>query len=177
MTLCLLLFFVLLVMLIGLFIYKLVKVLQNVEDMDAVRHNNMVGLISKSFILTVASILSAGCLTTAVLLQSALGVHLYVTVLAGIFANSDLLVNSLSVSLGFKKFDKYYMKLCGCCHGLCIDLCSRVVTGKSNKELMQLERVVSSASTTAKSATTTPQEVSSVDSCGSGTPATAPVEI
>eukprot|EP01083_Nonionella_stella_P115579 342810_1 len=131
----------------------------------------MVGVITKTFVLTVASIVSAGFLTAAVIFTSVFGHHVGVIFVAGIFANSDLLVNSLSVALGFKKFDKYYMKLCGCCHGLCIDLCSRIVTGKRNSEL-ELERVSSRSGNTT---TITPQELGSVESSAqSGTPATAP---
>eukprot|EP01083_Nonionella_stella_P061113 159334_1 len=175
MGLLMLLFFGLIVMLIGLFIYKLVKVLKAVHgSADSVQNKSMIAVITKTFLLTISSIVSAGFLTAAVLISSALGIKVYVLVISGIFANTDLLVNSLSVSLGFKKFDKYYMRICGACHGCCIDICSRIVIGKSGKELHELERL---GSRSGKSTTISPPEVTVASVESSGAPTTPTCDV
>eukprot|EP01084_Bolivina_argentea_P018088 33719_1 len=128
-------FLALIIMVIGLFIYKLVSALRNLDDTKT-QSKRMVKLITKTFLLTLASILSAGGFITAVGLLSMFEHAEPIIFIAGLLALFDLFTNSLSIALGFRRFEKYYMKICKVCHIKCIGLCAKLVTGTFETEFV-----------------------------------------
>eukprot|EP01083_Nonionella_stella_P290389 988109_1 len=93
----------LVVMIIGSFIYKLVTISRKTES-DG--NQRMMALVSKLFLLTMLSLLTS-------LLAVMSGVIIF-------FFSCDVFTNFAGILFGFKAFEPVYKKLCGTCHNKCV---------------------------------------------------------
>eukprot|EP01083_Nonionella_stella_P078423 214629_1 len=100
----------------------------------------MVNLMTKVFILTIASnfslsfilafmMLHISMATLSVAMATLFMATLSIGFMATLSVAMDLFINLLSVVLGFKKYESYYMKICQKCHVKCINMCSKMVSG------------------------------------------------
>eukprot|EP01084_Bolivina_argentea_P153805 268154_1 len=106
------------VMLIGPFIHKIRTVSKSVNNAS------LLPVVVKTFILSIASIISLVIVATAIVLNAGIGHTAFSLVFEGLILISDQITNFSSIFLGFSSFEKDYMKVCGCWHRCCVKCCS-----------------------------------------------------
>eukprot|EP01083_Nonionella_stella_P181528 650596_1 len=111
------------VVLTTLFIYKLTKVQRSITDATSGECKNLMSTVTKTFILTAASVISYILMDAAYIgqINDIWGRGSVVALLLDhILFALDLVTNFLSIFLGFSYNLHYYMALCGKCHPKCM---------------------------------------------------------
>eukprot|EP01083_Nonionella_stella_P181529 650597_1 len=111
------------VLLTSLFIYKLTKVQRSITDATSGECKNLMSTVTKTFILTAASVISYILMDAAYIgqINDIWGRGSVVALLLDhILFALDLVTNFLSIFLGFSYNLHYYMALCGKCHPKCM---------------------------------------------------------
>eukprot|EP01084_Bolivina_argentea_P009444 17624_1 len=126
------------VTLIGPFIYKLWITIKSSAD-----NADLIPVVIKTFLLTVPCIVSLVVVAIAIAIKASSGLSSGLLLMEGLFITCDLITNFLSIFLGFKEFDGYYMVICGPCHRMCIKCGHRVTTKSDVGQLAKTVRVMS----------------------------------
>eukprot|EP01083_Nonionella_stella_P175476 611179_1 len=126
---------------IGVFVYKLISVFvhnsDNSDDKPNKLDEDLVSTVTKTFILTLASILSAIIAAVFIIILNYYPSPFVVFLYGFIFA-LDLITNVVSIICGFPVFHQQYSMICGLCHARCtrcIQCCANVYLKRAATEV------------------------------------------
>eukprot|EP01083_Nonionella_stella_P245359 852915_1 len=109
--------------LVGLFIRKMVQIQNTQTDPQIMK------IVTKTFILTIASIATFLLMLCAITLDRNSDDSVHLRFIVMIVLDADTMTNFLGIILGFSAFDDKYMALCGSCHRGCTKCCTKIVSG------------------------------------------------
>eukprot|EP01083_Nonionella_stella_P174221 603326_1 len=147
--------------LIGIFIYKVIQVAKTDSRTNAGDDQTFSHLITKVFILTLASILTTlfMAIMLAAILSNSSGIEVeFWTALA---VAIDLTTNYLAIVFGLQRFERQYMAVCGICHRNCLGCCDKIM---KNKNVMELSNSVQNHEMQSKSDPDLPSEAAGATS-------------
>mmetsp|Transcript_44644 Transcript_44644/g.71451 ORF Transcript_44644/g.71451 Transcript_44644/m.71451 type:complete len:310 (+) Transcript_44644:33-962(+) len=123
-----------------LFVAKLMRVYKQCKD-SVSNEDKLLHIATKNAILCVVS-------SSTIFLQFTITIIYFqapspFTAIVVAFAiQFDLVTNMLSILLAYRRFDAWYLRLCGCCHRACSAFC----LGNNNKDEEMVRKEVQSAS-------------------------------
>eukprot|EP01083_Nonionella_stella_P150752 480750_1 len=104
---------------ISLFIYKLMAI-SKVTKAAGVADESLTLIVTKTFILTLVSMVSCIAMGVVLVIWSLVGSNTHMSFVVDLTLALDLITNCLSILYGFQCFEASYMKACGCCHTICL---------------------------------------------------------
>lgn len=130
-------FVIVLVLLNALFINKLIRVRKMLKGQKCtVKDDNLVNIITKTAILCFVSTISTFAFLSSFLFRNVWDSPFY-WVLVAILLTSDIYANYLSILLSFKRFNIWYLRLCGCCDRKCHSFWEAFANRKSQSRRQQ----------------------------------------
>eukprot|EP01084_Bolivina_argentea_P147422 257924_1 len=119
---------------IFLFLYKLISVYSQVQQMRG-SNSKMMRTITTIFLLSTISIFWSAVFAILTSFHQYLPKTDHMIFWWKFIAWIDVYTNFLGILLGYPWFDRYYGVFCGFCHRNCSKICNKMVTISDNKEL------------------------------------------
>eukprot|EP01083_Nonionella_stella_P086899 241605_1 len=130
--------------LVGLFLFKLLvmsRICENTQTATVGRKDDLrLGLVTKLFILTVASIVSILSYFAMSVVVTAIGIgtNVYFRFLSDLSHTMDVFTNFLSIVLGIPELNHVYMNLFGFCQMRCVKCWKNKIQMNSSSQLSQV---------------------------------------
>lgn len=125
------------VLLNALFIHKLMSVRKSVKDQQSnSKDDDLLNVITKIAILCLASTVSTFAFLSLFTFRKVWNSVYYRMSVSGLLI-TDIYTNYLSILLSFKRFNTWYLCLCGCCDRKCHSFWEYCVNGKMDVGALQ----------------------------------------